>query len=101
MIIELKPYKKEEDKTFENLVKNFNEESIKQVSKYRLMNCDLSAKVIKPLFLNFGNSLGENIIFYDIVNEYFYFYEGILSELFNEIESILNLIPDKFVIEVI
>ena len=65
------------------------------------MNCDLSAKVIKPLFLNFGNSLGENIIFYDIVNEYFYFYEGILSELFNEIESILNLIPDKFVIEVI
>lgn len=95
-------YRLEEKEIFEKLIEDFNNLSKELNLKYKLiLEYDFEAKLIKSLFWNFGDSLGDNKIFYDSYSEEFYFYEGIDEELFKEIKPILLEIKQKFKIETI
>lgn len=103
MIISINKFQEREEKEiFEKLIEDFNKKSKEFNLKYKLiLEYDFEAKLIKPLFWNFGDSLGDNKIFYDSYSEEFYFYEGIDKKLFEEIKLIFEEIKQKFKIETI
>lgn len=94
--------KQKEKEIIKKLVEDFNKTSKEQNSKYKLfLLYDFEAILIKPIFWDFGNRLGEHKIFYNSFSDEFSFYEGIDKEIFEDIESILKNLKQKFKIEVI
>lgn len=90
-----------EEELYKNLIEDFNKISKELKSKYYLsMDCNYPT-LIKPLFLNFGQSLGDNTIYYNKEEDCFYFEGGIEDETFQGIKSILEKLNQKFMIEVL
>jgi hypothetical protein len=104
MITSINNYKENEEReekiknAYENLVKDFNLESKKQKSKFRLKQ---EEKVCLQKISLFMNSLGENNIKYKEDSDTFSFEDGIDEDLFKEVEPILKELKQKFEIEVI
>lgn len=102
MIIDIieKAEEKDSNEVFENLVKNFNELAKKEKSKYMLgfdsfgdlfLTKSIIFKIgtsIKPIKVNFSNA-------------YFYFKEGIDSEIFEEIKEIIKKLNEQFLVEIL
>jgi hypothetical protein len=110
MIIELIDYKEIEidnTKKFEELIKNFNEISKNNKSKYRIFFTDDYEKLVlsKYIFvkLRFGNTIPNIFINLNNTGNSFYFEKGIDQEIFEEIKKILEelKLDESFLVEII
>lgn len=90
-----------ERELFEKLIEDFNNISREIGSKYHLEFNIFFPSLIKPVFMNMGNFLGENVILYNKEINKFYFYGGIEEEIIEDIKEILEKLKQDFLVEVI
>jgi hypothetical protein len=95
------PELSENEKQYEKLVEDFNKEAKAQGSKYSLNYSSGLPFLCYPLFMGFGNSLGDIEIFYENYSGLFKFFDGIKKEDFEAVEPILKKLKQKFEIELV
>ena len=101
MILETKKFQRiDKTELYENLSEDFNKIAKSKKSKFSLEIINEIPKLIKPFFLNFGDSLGDTEIYYDENLSNFKFVNGIDEETFKEIEEILTELKQWFIIEI-
>jgi hypothetical protein len=101
MIKSVKKFNYKTTEIFSNLIKDFNSKAKELKSKYKIFEGDVGLILIKNIFGNFGNTLGNHIILYDYEKNNFYFYGGIDSEVSKEVIPIISELNQEFVLEVI
>lgn len=99
---------KETEELFKKLVQEFNEISKSKGMKFKLGldSTNMRAKLYKSILFGFGDSLGNTEIQYREKEnpesvDYFYFFGGINSKVFEEIKPILEALKQEFKVEVI
>lgn len=91
----------EADKAIEQMVKDFNIEARIHNTKYLIQEEYGFPALTKFIAWGLGNSLGNNTIFYDDFGKEFYFSGGIPEDLFKGIKPILEVMKQRWRIELI